>query len=42
MSESASTTWLEDLDLGLTELDLLGDLDPGLLSWEPGPVGAAA
>jgi hypothetical protein len=28
--------WLARIELELSDLDLLGDLDPGLLVWDPG------
>ena len=33
--------WLEGMCIELTDHDVLVDLDPGLLAWNPGPPGAA-
>jgi hypothetical protein len=34
-SETAPTAWLEDIVFELTELDLMIELDPGLIGWDP-------
>jgi hypothetical protein len=34
-ASTASMEWLEDVVLDVTELDVMIDLDPGWLVWEP-------
>jgi hypothetical protein len=36
-SETAPTAWLEDMVFELTEFDLMIDLDPGSVGWDPLP-----
>jgi hypothetical protein len=33
--------WLDGICIELTDHDVMVDLDPALLEWEPGPLGAA-
>ena len=38
---SSTSSWLEGIDLDLSLIDLLDDLDPGALDWDPRPVPVA-
>jgi hypothetical protein len=38
---TAPPEWLEGIYVELTELDVLADLDPGFLTWEPITVSAS-
>lgn len=35
---TAPTAWLEDVLVDVTELDVMIDLDPGSLVWDPAPL----
>jgi hypothetical protein len=39
---TASMEWLDDVFLDVTELDVMIDLDPGWLVWDPEPLPASA